>query len=153
MLTIPGLPRDALCQGKIKHPDFARSPFDKARPGGESVGVRMERGSPLTIIVTEATSGKPVTRARVTLTGSPNSINLHDEPVDDQGRLIVQLRDAHHVTVHVRHPDLMSPNWERFDEWSGGDVGQTIRFELRRKAKVTGRVVDVKTKKPASGPG
>jgi RNA polymerase sigma factor (sigma-70 family) len=151
MLTIPDLPRDAHCRGAIKHPKFARSPFDKARPGDEPVVVRMERGSPLTIFVTDTTSGKPATRARVTVRGLPNSIDLSDEPVDDQGRLIVRLGEAHDITVQIRDPKLVPPNWERLDEWSGGGVGQTIRFALRRKAKVTGRVVDAKTKKPASG--
>ncbi|HEY7159416.1 MAG TPA: sigma-70 family RNA polymerase sigma factor, partial [Gemmataceae bacterium] len=150
MLTIPDLPRDALCRGGIKHPELARSWFDKVKPEGEPVSVRMERGAPLTILVTEAASGKPATRARVSLHGTPESINLYDEPVDDQGRLVVRLGDARMIDIQVRDPELVSTKFEYLRKWSG-DVGQTIRFELRRKAKVTGRVVDAETKKPASG--
>ncbi|HTU93571.1 MAG TPA: sigma-70 family RNA polymerase sigma factor [Gemmataceae bacterium] len=152
VLTIPVLPLDALCQGIIQHPDFVRAPFEKAKPGGEPVAVRMVRGAPLTIIAIDASTGKPATHARVTLAGLLDSrLDLIDEPVDDQGRLLVRLVDARMATIQVRDPELVSINWGIIRKWSGSDGGQTFRFELCRKAKVRGRVVDAKTKKPAAG--
>jgi thiol-disulfide isomerase/thioredoxin/5-hydroxyisourate hydrolase-like protein (transthyretin family) len=149
MLTIPDLPRDALCGGVIKCPGFVHYRFDKARPGGEPVGVRMEHGSPLTIVVTDASTGKPALDARVSVEGQ----DWPDEPVDDRGRLIVRLGKARAriISIRVSHPELVSPKVELIRDRTGEPMERTIRFELRRKAKVTGRVVDAKTGKPCPG--
>src|SRR5262249_52900006 len=55
------------------------------------------------------------------------------------------------VTINVHHPELMARSWERIHKWEDMGDGQTYRFELYRKGKVRGRVVDEKTNKPLAG--
>jgi RNA polymerase sigma factor (sigma-70 family) len=148
ILVVPDLPRDAVCQGRVRHPDFARCHFEDAVPGGKPVAVRLEHGRPLTIAVL-GPDDKPATGATVTLTGSPATVDLHDEPVGPDGTLTVRLGKATDVTIMARHPELISPNWDRIDVLDDAPARST--FHLRRRAKARGRVVDEKTGEPVPG--
>jgi RNA polymerase sigma factor (sigma-70 family) len=150
-VTIPALPVGCVCRGGLKHPDFARLYFESVRPGGDEIPLRMERGAPLTVEAVEAATGKPAVGATVTLTGSPDSINLYQVPVGPDGKFTVRLGAARDVTILVHHPELISPRWERIDEWDPSSSAHKCRAELRRRAKVRGRVVDEKTGQPVSG--
>src|SRR5205823_5245264 len=79
-LSLPGLPEGCVCQGRLRHPDFARAHFEGARPGGADAALRMGRGQPLTVVAVEAATGKPAREATVSLSGSPQSISVLDEP-------------------------------------------------------------------------
>jgi RNA polymerase sigma factor (sigma-70 family) len=147
-LTVPALPRGVVCRGQVAHPDFARLSFEGVRPGDRPATLRMEKGWPLTVEAV-GPDGKPARGATVTLTGFPDTINLYDEPVGPDGKLTVRLGDARDVQIHVHHPELISPQWYTFREWGPGS--ETLRAELRRRAKVHGRVVDEKTGKPVAG--
>src|SRR5262249_14237074 len=134
--------------------------FYKALPGKEPVAVRMERGYPILIVATERTSGaggttfKPAPQATVTLLASPDDFNVYDEPVGPDGQLTLRVGRARDLRIYVRHPELLWPRWERIEEWGNfGDFpfDHTIDAILRRRAKVTGRVVDEKTRQPLSG--
>jgi RNA polymerase sigma factor (sigma-70 family) len=149
-LVIPGLPRDAVCQGRLKHVDFARCEFEDAAPGGEPVAVRLERGWLVTVVAV-GPDGKPAPGATVTVSGVPHSIDLDDEPVGPDGKLTVRLGKAAHVTINVHHPDLLSRSWGWIDEMNASNDGHVFRAELRQRAKARGRVVDDKTGRPVPG--
>jgi protocatechuate 3,4-dioxygenase beta subunit len=150
-LVVPGLPRDAVCRGQLRHPDFARTSFEAASPGDKPVAVRLERGWPLTVVAVDAATDKPAPKATVTLTGFPDTMDLIDEPVGPDGMLTVRLGKASHITINVHHPDLIAPGWDRIDEWGAPNAGHVFKATLWRRAKARGRVVDDKTGRPVAG--
>jgi thiol-disulfide isomerase/thioredoxin len=147
VLVIPGIPQDAVCQGRLKHPDFARCPFSEAAPGDKPAAVRMERGTPITVTAL-GPEGKPAVAATVTVGGDSSTL-VHDEPVGPDGKLTVRVSKREDIHIYVGHPELISPNWVEV-RFLNRDPSQ-YTFNLRRQAKARGRVVDEQTGKPAAG--
>jgi RNA polymerase sigma factor (sigma-70 family) len=142
-LVVQGIPQDAVCRGRLRHPDFARSQFEQPVPGDKAFAVRLAPGWPLTVVAV-GPDGKPATAATVSLQGFPDSINLSDEPVGPDGKLTVRLGKASDITIMVRHPEWIAPKWDRWEEWNSTTAGYVFKVELRRRTKASGRVVDEK---------
>jgi thiol-disulfide isomerase/thioredoxin len=104
-------------------------------------------------VVAVGPDGKPAPGATVDVQGFPHRINLHAEPVGPDGKLTVRLGKASDITISVSHPDLIAPRWDRIEEMDAPLDGHVFRVELRRRAKVRGRVVDEKTGRPVPGVG
>jgi RNA polymerase sigma factor (sigma-70 family) len=150
-LTIPRIPRGTNFRLFVDHPDFARQEFVGPAVPKKAATIRMERGWPLTVFAVQADSGKPAKRATVTVTAFPRTYDVYDQPVDDDGKCSLRVGKTGHVTILVNHPELMARRWEQIAKWEDMGDGQTYQFELFRKGKVRGRVVDEKTNKPLSG--
>jgi len=150
-LRIDGMPRGAVCEGRVKHPRFARCPFEHLPPGAQPHRLAFERGYPITVRAIKKETGEPVADATVTVRGSPRSINIDDEPVDANGELVVRLGAATRIRVFVDHPELIWPELYRIDAWGDAPSDLTIDAKFVRRATVTGRVVDEQTGEPAPG--
>jgi len=152
-LRIDGVPHGAVCKGRVKHPQFARRPFEHLTPGAQPHRLVLERGYPITVRAINRKTDERVADATVTVTGFPSSIGIYDEPVDENGELLVRLGSARHIFVRVRHPELIWPESYRIDAWGDFPSDLTIDAKLIRKATVTGRVVDEQTGEPVAGVG
>jgi beta-lactamase regulating signal transducer with metallopeptidase domain/thiol-disulfide isomerase/thioredoxin/protocatechuate 3,4-dioxygenase beta subunit len=141
-LRINGIPQGTVCKGRVKHPQFARCPFENVTPAPQPHQLTFERGYPITVRAVKKETGEPAADATVTVTGFPSSMRIYDEPVDEKGELVIHLGLARDITVHVRHPEFIWREWYRIDAWGDFPSDLTIEAELVRKATVTGRVVD-----------
>ncbi len=149
-LAIAGVPAGCTVRTYLKHPDFARLEV-VAKAGPRPVDVRMLRGRALTVEAVEAATGKPALGTTVSISGTPQSVGIADEPVNGEGKLTVRIAAAQFFTLSVHHPDLMSGTFEQVQDWDSTSGDRTFRFVLGRKAKVRGRVVEATTGKPTQG--
>jgi beta-lactamase regulating signal transducer with metallopeptidase domain len=153
LMTIDNLPPDATVTVRVKHPDYVRQIAEmKVVADKRPVPVMLQRGSPLFVEVVVAATGEPAADAYVSVSGIPNALALHDQPVDAQGRFMIRLGDLKHMNVGVSHPTLLARKpYVSYRGWNPTDpIGERLRFELFRRAKVTGRVLD-QDQRPLNG--
>jgi thiol-disulfide isomerase/thioredoxin/protocatechuate 3,4-dioxygenase beta subunit len=151
LLRIAGLPEGATFSGRVKHPQFARAYFAGIVPGEKPHNLKLEAGYPITVLAVERVTQRPAPGATVTLTASPREVSIFDEPVGPDGKLVIRLGLAKSVGIHVRHPQLMATEWYHIDTWGDAPSDITFKAELARRAKITGRVLEEGTGKPAAG--
>jgi RNA polymerase sigma factor (sigma-70 family) len=150
-LTIPGIPSGMELRLVFKHPDFALTVWQGSMAPDGARTVKLERGWPLTVEAVEAATGKPATRATVTITGDPGNVPATVQLVGEDGKFTARIAKASFIRIDVHHPELIAIKQDLINSWPDHGEGKTFHIELQRKGKVRGRVIEAKTGEPAPG--
>lgn len=144
ILRLSRLPQGATYSVPLLHPDYARQTCDRVRPEEENpMPVVLERGTRLTVRAVVASTGEPAQGATVRISGGADGPQIFGEPVDEEGRFSVRLPDAEFLTVSIQHPELLARAGSvSIHSFSKYQPKNNLRFELVRRARAQGRVVD-----------
>ena len=139
VLTILGIPEQAKCDVVVKHEKFVPGLVENIRVADNPTLMTLDDGLPIVIRAIDAHTGMPAPDATVTIRGVPESINVYDQPVNEQGEFRTRFPvSPQRVTIHANHPELATTKWVSL---SGGTGPGEFEFKLYRRGRVHGRVV------------
>lgn len=158
-LTLPPLPEGDVATIIIDHSRFAPVRVaDAAIKSGVIARATMHPGIKLTMHFSPETAGEQVSRATVNLSeetgASPSAMRLCEIPVDKDGTSTVTIEPGVYQRLVLEHDDyFITPcfeprGWKRHVLPIRSGENDDLWFQLRRKIKARGRVINVATGQP-----